>query len=225
MYNVHVERSAGYAGIAFVVISGVGLFLNGIPPLITWPAGDIANFVGDHRTLWLAGAWLTLPESAFFFWFIVQLRAYLRLVPGLDDGLPTYMLMAGVAAGTIALLTGMLQATLGFRPQDIGLASVRLLFDTYTMASVFIFIPLAVMLFAVSHSSRRHGTMPEWLCWLGYVAALGAAIKSFSIFYKAGFMALGGVGTMVVGVLPLMLWMLAVSWILISAPRGTSTPP
>jgi len=103
MYNVRVERSAGYAGSAFVVIPAIGLFLYGIPPLSTWPAGAIADFVLVHRGLWLFGAWLTLPESAFFFWFIVQLRAYLRMVPGLDDGLPSYMLMAGVAAGIMAL--------------------------------------------------------------------------------------------------------------------------
>ncbi|MDP9018261.1 MAG: hypothetical protein M3N19_08065, partial [Candidatus Eremiobacteraeota bacterium] len=163
MYNVRVERSAGYAGIAFVIISAIGLFLYGIPPLITWPASAIADFVIAHRGLWLFGAWLTLPESAFFFWFIVQLRAYLRTVPGLDDGLPSYMLMAGVAAGIMALMTAMLQATLGFRPNDIGLPAVRLLFDTYTMSSVFIFIPLTVMVFAASHSARRHGTFPHWL--------------------------------------------------------------
>jgi hypothetical protein len=227
MYNVHVERSAGYAGIAFVVISVIGLFLYGIPPLITWPAADIASFVEAKRNLWLFGAWLTLPESAFFMWFIVQLRAYLRMVPGLDDGLPTYMLIAGIGAATVALLTAMLQATLGFRPQDIGLVSVRLLFDTYTMCSVFIFIPLTIMLFAASHSARRHATFPMWLVYLGYLASIGAAIKSLSVFFTAGFMALGGVGSMVFGIAPLMIWLVAVSLVLINLPvsAGSTKAP
>ena len=218
MYNVHVERSAGYAGIAFVVISVIGLFIYGIPPLITWPAADIATFVEMHRSTWIFGAWLTLPESAFFMWFIVQLRAYLRLVPGLDDGLPTYMLIAGIGAAAMALFTAMLQAVLGFRPQDIGLISVRLLFDTYTMSSVFIFIPLTIMLFAASHSARRHETFPTWLVYLGYLASIGAAIKTLSVFFTHGFMELGGVGSMVFGIAPLMIWLVAVSLILINLP-------
>ncbi|PZR56456.1 MAG: hypothetical protein DLM50_08245 [Candidatus Meridianibacter frigidus] len=219
MPNVHVERSAGYAGIAFVLISVVGLFLNGIPPLITWPAGDVGDFVFVHRTLWLVGAWLTLPESAFFFWFVVQLRSFLRATADLDDGLPTYMLVAGMAAGILALATGMLQGSLGFRPQDISLIGVRVLFDTYTMASTFIFIPLIVMVFATSLSARRHGTLPPWLVTLGYAAAAGATIKSLSLFFTGGFMALGGIGTMIIGVVPLMVWMAAVALELIRSPR------
>lgn len=227
MYNVRVERSAGYAGIAFVGISTIGLFVYGVPPLITMGASQVADFVVTHRGLWLLGSWLSLPESAFFLWFVVQLRAYLRLVPGLNDGLPTYMLVAGVGAGTIALITAMLQATLGFRPQDIGLVAVRLLFDTYTMCSVFIFIPLTIMVFAASHSARRHGTFPPWLVYLGYVAAMGAAVKSLSLFFTSGFMALGGLGSMIFGILPLMVWMVAVSLVLIKLPAnaGSSKTP
>jgi len=157
-------------------------------------------------------------------WFIVQLRAYLRLVPGLDDGLPTYMLTAAIGAGTIPPVTAMLQAVLGFRPQDIGLISVRLLFDTYTMCSVFIFIPLTIMTFAASHSARRHATFPIWLVYLGYVASIGAAVKTLSVFFTRGFMELGGVGSMIFGIAPLMIWLLAVSLVLIKLPleRGGS---
>lgn len=219
MYNVHVERSAGYAGIAFVVISVIGLFIYGVPPNVGTPAGGLEDFIASHRGTWLFGAWLTLPESAFFIWFIVQLRAYLRAAPGLDDGLPTYMLISGVGAAALALVTAMLQATLGFRPQDIGLASVRVLFDTYTMASVFIFVPLTIMVFAASHSGRRHGTFPGWIIGLGYLAAAGAAIKTLSLFFTQGPMQLGGVGSMIFGILPLMVWLLAVSWVLIQLPR------
>jgi hypothetical protein len=113
----------------------------------------------------------------------------------------------------------MLQATLGFRPQDIGLASVRLLFDAYTMSSVFIFVPLTIMVFAASHSGRRHGTLPSWIVTLGYLAAIGAGIKTLSLFFTHGAMQLGGVGSMLFGILPLMVWLLAVSWVLIQLPR------
>lgn len=222
MYNVRVERSAGYAGIAFVIISVVGLFVYGVPPTVGTPAATLVDFVAGHRGTWLLAAWLTLPESAFFLWFLVQLRSFLRMVPGLDDGLPTYMMIAGVAAATMALVTATLQATLGFRPQDIGLGSVRVLFDTYTMASVFIFVPLTVMVFAASHSGRRHGTLPDWIVWLGYLSALGAAVKTLSLFFTHGAMQLGGLGSMLFGILPLMIWLLAVSWVLITHPRESS---
>ncbi|HEV7180380.1 MAG TPA: hypothetical protein VGN11_10930, partial [Candidatus Baltobacteraceae bacterium] len=115
MYNVRVERSAGYAGIAFIALVIISAFLPGTPPTPAAPVADIATFLDAHHSIWLLSGWLGLPAAAFFLWFIVQLRAYLRLVPQVDDGLPTYLLAGGITGGVFALLLSLVQIVLGFR--------------------------------------------------------------------------------------------------------------
>ena len=80
MYNQHVERSAGFAGIAFVIVLALAAALPGIPPLAAAAPREIGDYIATHRIMWLISAWLALPLSAFFLWFVVQLRAFLRLM-------------------------------------------------------------------------------------------------------------------------------------------------
>jgi hypothetical protein len=77
-----------------------------------------------------------------------------------------------------------------------------------------------VMVFAASHSGRRHGSLPAPLAYLGYLATLGSAVATLTIFSTTGFMAVGGLGTIVIGLLPFALWVIWTSVILIRSPRA-----
>ena len=99
------------------------------------------------------------------------------------------------------------------------MASIRLLFDSYEMAQVFLYVPLTLVLVAASLSGLRHRSLPPWICYLGYVGAAGNAVSSFSIFFRHGFLALNGWGTMLMGMLPLVIWVSALSLMLIQHPR------
>lgn len=220
MYNVAVERSAGWSGIAFIIIVIVAAFLPGaLPPPDTSPA-DVGAFIDAHHAMWMLAAWLNFPAVAFFLWWLIQLRAYLRLVPQIDDGLPTYMLAGGVVAAAIVIMIGTVQIVLGMRlstertPQIIGM-----LYDTFNALGAMIFIPSAVVVLAGSHSGRRHSSLPAPLVYLGYLATLGSAIATLSVFSTSGFMAIGGVGTLIIGLLPFAIWVIGVSIVLIRVPR------
>lgn len=221
MYNVAVERSAGWAGIAFIVITIAAAFLPGVPPAPDTPPAVVGAWLDAHHTMWMLGAWLIFPAVAFFLWWLVQLRAYLRLAPQTDDGLPTYMLAAGVAAAAIVTIIATVQIVLGMRPAaERSPQTIAVLFDTFNAFGAMIFIPTAVMVFAGSHSGRRHGSLPNALAYFGYLATLGAAISTASVFFTSGFMAIGGVGTVVLGLLPLSIWVVWTSIALIRVPRG-----
>ncbi|MBV8636487.1 MAG: hypothetical protein JO322_00240 [Candidatus Eremiobacteraeota bacterium] len=221
MYNVAVERSAGWSGIAFIIIVIVAAFLPGAPPPPDASASDVGAFIDAHHSMWMLAAWLTFPAVAFFLWWLVQLRAYLRLVPQIDDGLPTYMLAGGVVAAAIVIVTGTLQIVLGMRlstertPQI-----VEMLYDSFNAFGATIFIPSTVVLFAASHSGRRHQSLPAALAYFGYLATIGCAIATLSVFSTSGFMAIGGIGTIVIGLLPFAIWVVAVSIVLIRAPHS-----
>lgn len=221
MYDVHVERSAGYAGIAFVVLVLLGSFLPGIPPDPDAPIATVAAYLDAHHAMWQLAGWLVFPQLAFFLWFTVQLRAYLRLAPQIDDGLGTYLLVGGIVAAGLASLIGVSQLVLGFRTSaDLGLPAIRGLYDVFNAAGALILGPCAIMMVAASQSGRRHASLPRGLVLFGYLAAIGAIIGTLSVFFRTGFFAMGGVGSVIVGLLPFAIWILWASMVLIKAPRS-----
>ena len=96
MENVHAERSAGWSVLCYVaVLVAVTLLTNGMPAIDT-KTSDAALAIDAHRFSLLWGAWLTFPATAFFLWFLVGLRSYLRWAPGRQEGLPTFAMIAGI---------------------------------------------------------------------------------------------------------------------------------
>jgi hypothetical protein len=220
MYDVHVERSAGFAGIAFIIVAILSAIIPTLPPPPDAPASVVGAYLDAHHGAWMLSGWLVFPETAFFLWFIVQLRAYLRLVPQVDDGLGTYLLAGGVVAVAMVLLLGMDQLVLGFRPSgQLGEPAVRVLYDFFNAGGAMIFGPTAIMLVAASQSGRRHGSLPMGLVLLGYIAAIGAVVSSLTVFFPSGFMVMGGSSTLAFGLLPFVLWVLWASLVLIRSPR------
>jgi hypothetical protein len=225
MYNVAVERSAGWSGIAFIIIVIVAAFLPGAPPPPDAPAATVGAFIDGHHAMWMLAAWLNFPAVSFFLWWLIQLRAYLRLVPQIDDGLPTYMLAGGVAAAAIVIVVATVQIVLGMRPSaERSPQVIAMLYDAFNAFGATIFIPTAVVLLAGSHSGRRHQSLPAGLAYFGYLAAVGAAISTLSVFSTSGFMAIGGIGTIVLGLLPFAVWVIGTGLVLIRAPRAGEAP-
>ena len=83
-----------------------------------------------------------------------------------------------------------------------------------------IFVPIAILVFAASQSGRRHASLPLGLVYLGYLAFASSAVASLSVFFTSGFLALGGIGAAVLGIIPFAAWTVWVSIVMIRAPRG-----
>jgi len=128
------ERSSGYAAFAYIVVVLVAGLLPGSPPAVNSAPATIAVWVAQHENELLLAAWLSFPGLAFFLWYVVGLRAYLHDAPGQDEGLGTYMLVAGVLAGAFALLNAFFQAVLGYRAAELGPSEVRVLYDGFALS-------------------------------------------------------------------------------------------
>ncbi len=221
MYNERMERSAGWSGIAFIVMVLLAAFLPGVPPPPDTPSPVLSAWLDGHRMLWTLGGWLIFPGVAFFLWWLVQLRAYLRLAPQIDDGLPTYMLTGGILAAVVVTLAATVQVVMGLQPAAVfGPQVVQMLFETFNALGAMVFIPSTVVVFAASHSGLRHQSLPRGLAYWGYLTSVGCAISTLSVFSISGFMAVGYVGTVVLGLLPFAIWVLGVSVAMIRAPRS-----
>lgn len=224
MENVHAERSAGWSALCYVALLIVATLLtNGLPSLAYKPT-DAALAIDSHRFGLLCGAWLTFPASAFFLWFLVGLRSYLSNAPGRQEGLPTFALIAGVVMTSMSLFAaGMLTAALYAAPDVFKSHGLAGIFDAFFFTQGGLgYAPVAIFLFASAHSMRRHDRAPLWLAWLGYVAAVGAAVASLSIFVNDGMMAPSQPGPGYFGAIPSAIWLIATGLVLIAQNKRGS---
>jgi hypothetical protein len=223
MENVHAERSAGWSVLCYVAILIAVTFLTTGMPAIDMKTTDAALAIDARRFSLLWGAWLTYPAAAFFLWFLVGLRSYLRFAPGRQEGLPTFALIAGVVMVGTSLWAAMLQTAAVYLPpetfQDNGLVGI---YDAFVFVQGGLgYAPVAIFLFAAAHSMRRHDSAPRWLAALGYAAAGGATIATLSIFFAYGPMAPGGPAPGIFGAIPAAVWLVATGIVLIQSKRGS----
>jgi hypothetical protein len=224
MENVHAERSAGWSVLCYVGVLVIATLLNnGMPSIDVRPA-TAALLIDAHRFGLLLGAWLTFPASAFFLWFLVGLRSYLSYAPGRQEGLPTFAMIAGVVMVAGSLLAAALESAALYVPPDVfahnGLVGI---YDSFILTQGGLgYGAVAIFIFAAAHSMRRHESAPGWLATLGYVAAFGSAIATFSIFFTNTyeFMAPGQMGPAAFGAIPAAIWLVCTGVVLIQSNRG-----
>ena len=227
MQNVHAERSAGWSALCYVAVLVVATFTTSpLAPPTNDPA-HLAMLIEGNRHNLLVASWLSFPATAFFLWFVVGLRGYLRGGPGRQEGLPTLMLGAGIVMAASALLAASLESMIAYVPPD--------LFQTGGFSAVyaaFLFIqeglgyaPASIFFFAAAHSMRRHHSAPSWLAWLGYLAGVGTAIATLSIFYNDPTMGPTGAGPGIIGALPSAVWVIATGIVLIRTREPQAERP
>lgn len=224
MENVSAERSAGWSVLCYVAVLVLASMLtNGMPSLGSKPL-SIALAIDAHRAGLLGGAWLAFPAAAFFLWFLVGLRSYLMNAPGRQEGLPTFALISGVVMTAMSLMAaGLLTAALYASPDSFKSHAVGGVYDAFFfMQGGLGYAPVSIFLFAAAHSMRRHDRAPMWLAWLGYLAALGAAFATLSIFFNDAFMAPGQPGPGLLGAIPAAVWLVATGLVLILQNRRRS---
>jgi|SRR5579883_44612 len=223
--NLHAERSAGWSGLCYIaILVAATLLTNGMPSLSYRPV-DAALAIDAHRFGLLCGAWLTFPAAAFFLWFLVGLRSYLRNAPGRQEGLPIFAFAAGIVMVSMSLIAAaFLTAALYALPDTFKSHGLASLFDAFYFTQGGLgYAPVAIFLFASAHSMRRHDRAPKWLSVVGYLAAIGAAIATLSIFFNDQFMAPSNPGPGLFGAIPAAVFIVATAIVLIGQKsRGSS---
>ena len=75
MYSISAERSAGWSGLAFLVVVIMASVLAGTPPAMNATPATIAAFLSAHHQMAMVANWLVFPAAFFFLWFAVGVRA------------------------------------------------------------------------------------------------------------------------------------------------------
>jgi hypothetical protein len=224
--NVHAERSAGWSVLCFVVLIIVSVLLTGALPDVTVKPTDQAAFVGAHRAALLWGAWLTFPAGAFFLWFLVGLRTYLRQAPGRQEGLPDFAFGAGIVVVAVAFVSAFLQSAIAYAPPDLyvtdGLPALytALVFTVTGLG----WAPISIFLFAAAHSMRRHGSAPAWLAALGYLAGVTSGLATFTVFFTNPALSPTGLDGALLGSIPATIWLIGTGVTLLRIKVDTPQP-
>jgi hypothetical protein len=87
------------------------------------------------------------------------------------------------------------------------------------MVLTFVYLPSAIVIGSLAFVVFRAGVLPRWLGWLGGVIALLELLASLTIFGGTGNNGPIGLLPLILGALPVFIWVVAVSVVLIRSPR------
>gem|GEM_PF-1196012 len=221
VYDVRGERSAGWAGLAFVFLSVLGSLLVGLTPSPNVGGAALSDYSHGRHSALLLYLWLSFPESAFFLWFAVGMRAFLLQTPDPDEGLPTYALVTAIMASAVAMVGATLAAAFILAPTPTR-ELPALLYVLQTVDVTIIFMAFTPFVFACTHSMRRHSTGAAWLIGLGYLASILMGLSTLGILAPAGIFAPDGLFGYI-AFFVLLLWIIGASLALIQARRTVRT--
>jgi hypothetical protein len=214
MNGTLLGRLAAIAGIIFVILLVIGVGLIGDHPDPDASEQEIADYFADSdkHTLNIVGAYFWALAGVAFLFFLTHLRGVLRAAEGAPGTLSNLcfasglafiiLLMAGSAA--IAAVAGAIE----FR--DAPITNVDLIRTLPQMGYAMVllgggFAAIGVVL-TTSIVSLQTGVLPQWLAWLGIVAAI---VLIFAIIF--------------IPMIALLIWVLAVSIVLLMRPEETAT--
>jgi len=175
-----LERWAPLGGIIFVVLLIIGVGLIGDHPDPDASNQEISDYLGDSgaHTRNIIGAYLWAVAGIAFLLFLAQLRSVLRAA----EGAPGTLSNLGFASGlvfTVLLMTGgaAIAAVAGaveFRDAPITEADLMRTLPQMGYAMVLLGGGFAAIVLVLTTSiiSLQTGVLPQWLAWLGILAAI-----------------------------------------------------
>ena len=218
-----IRQLGGTAGIAFLILGTVSLFLPGTPPKANEVA-KITPYLVDKRGSILASDFLLGLAFMFFLLFLGALRTHLG---GSDrDGVrPGTAAVAGGVAASVLVLAGT-AVTNGATFQVAGAGDIPLNHALYDVANDLFFLSgfgFAAFFIGAGLAGASTGALPGALASTAYAVALLNILGAIGLFAKSGFFAIGGAFGYIAPLASL-LWILAVCIMLLRpAPAGPVT--
>jgi hypothetical protein len=167
------SRLAGIAAIVFAVLFVGALMLPGETPAGEDPDDEVVDYYEDsanQRRLLASVYLMTIGSLALVVLATVQFRS--GTTPASIARAMAYVAAAAFAIGSVALAAVGAEALINEdTPIDAGVARFlpSLGFGTILVVGG---LAASAMIAAISADWQKRGTMPNWLCWLGYVCAV-----------------------------------------------------
>lgn len=176
------ERSAAWAGLAFVALSSlwaVVVTIVGQPQLSKGTTQDFANFYADQSnriSLILASLSLALAGFALL-WLLGGFRNVLRRAEGVSGALSTASVVSGAILGGLLFVFNAINTAVAWALEEsdhfrLDPGSAQLFEGLSYMLAIEGAFVAAIFVGAASLVFRRSGVYPAWLTWGGLVIAV-----------------------------------------------------
>jgi hypothetical protein len=187
----HELRWGGFAGLGFVVLAAIAVFLPGMAPVLTDSDSKITNWISDSRSQLLTSSLLWAASAGLIIWFAAAFAEAIREREERSD-VHLALLAGAVLVGGAVFVGAAAQATLayGAAGRDEGLTLA--MFEGVSVLNSVIGVAAALPLGAAGIGVLRTHLMPDWLGYLALVAAVVSVIGAFGVFYTDGAMVAGG---------------------------------
>jgi hypothetical protein len=188
-----LELVFAWSGAAFAVAYSTGWVLLARmvpPPDPDWSAGQLADFVDEHRF----GIRLGMVVGMFACGLLVPFFTYISAhIARVEPGWPLLAVCQGLAAGVLTvffLVPTMLWLTMSFRT-DLAAESVRMLNDLAWLMFVMVTSTFIVQCVAFAAAGLRYAAaddpvFPRWFCYFTLWMAMAACGGSLAVFFKDG---------------------------------------
>jgi hypothetical protein len=212
--STRATASVGLASFGLIVAAGV------MQPLWLAPGTgasgrEIAAYVADNRSTFLASIFLYTLGMAGFFAFGIALWTWLRRRPGVAQA-PAAVFACGIASLCSVVFVGFAPAlVLAYRSGAVG--DPRLLWDLAFAILALSGAPTVLALGAYAWVVLSTGALAPWSGWIAAVAAAAHVVIVGTFFFSSGFFSLEG-GVIVAIPTTMFLWLLAASVSLLRLP-------
>lgn len=217
-------KLAGLAGVLSIPFGVAGVIVD---QMWTFPetgatAGEIAGFVGAHRSALLIA--MVLTTTAVGLWLVFGVGVWLRLRETANgENILSACFLVGLVSFVTLLLAGFTSFfVLVYRAPEP--SDPRLLYDLSFGLLAMSGVPTALALGSYAAQVFHRGHLPGWTAWIAVVAALAHLVLVSSLLIASGFFSLaGGVTIAIPGTL--FVWIIGTSIVLLHSVRPVSGLP
>ena len=192
MTKRHELRWGGIAGLAFVVLALLGRFLAGNPPTVADSDSTITSWLNDHRTTVLFSSLMWAAASGLVIWFAAAFAEAIREREERSD-VHLALLAGSVLVGSAIFVNAALTAGSAYNIATRGTPLSVLMYNITAVMTTMIGFAAALPLAAAGLGVLRTHLMPNWLGYLGLVAAVVSFAGAFGVFATSGTFVAGGV--------------------------------
>lgn len=223
MVGRHELRWGGFAGLGFVVLAVIAVFLPGTTPLLTDTDSEITSWLTDSRDRILVSSLLWAAAAGLVIWFAA---AFAEAIRERDERSDVHMavLAGSVLVGGAIFVSAAAWATVAYGVNGRDDALTLAMFEGIAVLTSVIGVAAALPLTAAGVGILRTHLMPDWLGYLAIVAAVVSVIGAFGVFYTDGAMVAGGRLSTMVPLLVSAVWVACTSAYMVREQLPTAAP-
>jgi hypothetical protein len=219
-------RLSTASGALFILVFSAALFDLGAPPKASDTDAKVASILIHAHGRILHGMYLAGLAIMLGIWFFTTVQRWLaQATHGRETQLANTALAAGLFATALGIL-GMLLfygATYKVAGQG-GLSAVRAPTDAGNASIELLKFPLATFILAVSLTAHRAALLPRRFTQAGAASALVLIASAIPLFAHGSFTQFGG-GLDVIGAAPGIIWIFALSVMMVKGVAAPTTSP